>query len=96
MYDRPYGPRGAEEESYDFWQDATVEQTAEQTADAAKRRLATGRALRSMTGLTLQDPYGPGLSPGVRSPMASKEDPLGSWTGTPADADTPTQDADDL
>lgn len=43
-------------------------------------------------------PYAPGVTPeGSPGPLASHNDPLGSWTGTPDDGDErPTQDADDL
>ena len=46
------------------------------------------RELRHLAGVGLQEPYGAD---------AAAVDPLGSWTGVPADpAETPTQDADDL
>ena len=46
------------------------------------------RELRHLAGVGLQEPYGAD---------AAAADPLGSWTGVPADpAESPTQDADDL
>ena len=45
----------------------------------------------------MQDvPTGPQEQPGAGT--ASRQDPLGSWTGVPAQEtyETPTQDADDL
>lgn len=102
MFHEPFGPRGAEDERDTFWTDlgevtdAAYREDPEQTP--AQKRTIDRENARHATD------YIPGtvlpLAPETLSAedSASRQDPLGSWTGVPKDNEyeTPTQDADDL
>ena len=101
MLHEPFGPRGAEDEREDFWTDLgeITDAAFRQDPGENARRLGTQNALHGPEYRpdTVQDvPTGPQEQPGAGT--ASRQDPLGSWTGVPAQEtyDTPTQDADDL
>ena len=91
MLHRPYGPRGAESEDHELWTDLM------QDSDFLPDPGVFNLVLR-----TTQEPYTPADAHQDRQAMddqdlASHNDPLGSWTGVPDQADeTPTQDQDDL
>lgn len=91
MLHRPYGPRGAESEDPEFWTDLT------QNSDFLPEPGIVNPVLRSA-----QEPYTPADAHQDRQTidnenLASRNDPLGSWTGVPDQADEmPTQDQDDL
>lgn len=108
MLHEPYGPRGAEEEHEDFWTD--IPEGADMLPGTLNvlggpARLSAAELL-SPTVVTnqpvlhdLPGPDGPDRrvdnAYGVLGP--AEDDPLGSWTGVPAEEDEPpTQDADDL
>ena len=91
MLHRPYGPRGAESEDPEFWTDLT------RNSDFLPEPGIVNPVLRSA-----QEPYTPADDHQDRQTiddenLASHNDPLGSWTGVPDQADEmPTQDQDDL
>lgn len=102
MFHEPFGPRGAEDERDTFWTDlgevtdAAYREDPEQ-APTQKRTVDRGNAHHAtdyIPGTVL--PLAPETLGGEDS--ASRQDPLGSWTGVPKDNEyeTPTQDADDL
>lgn len=101
MLHEPFGPRGAEDERDDFWTDlAEVTDAAyHQDPGAADRRLGTHNALHGPDYLpnTVQEAE-PDLEELPGESIASRQDPLGSWTGVPTEEsqESPTQDADDL
>ena len=105
MFHEPFGPRGAEDERDTFWTDLGEVTDAAyrddpETVQHTKRTVDTDSA-------HYPDHYVPDtvqqvmpLSPETlsREDTASRQDPLGSWTGVPSknEYETPTQDADDL
>lgn len=99
MYHEPFGPRGAEDERDTFWTDlGEVTDSAyreDPTAPHAAQRRLNSTARRQTTGA------GDVMLPDIGQQLedtASRQDPLGSWTGVPDSNayETPTQDADDL
>lgn len=105
MFHEPFGPRGAEDERDTFWTDLgevtdAVYRDDPETVQRTKRTVGTNSA-------HYPDHYVPDtvqqvmpLAPETLSGevIASRQDPLGSWTGVPSENEyeTPTQDADDL
>ena len=105
MFHEPFGPRGAEDERDTFWTDLGEVTDAAyrddpETARHTKRTVATDAA-------HYPDHYVPDTVQQVMplatetlsgEDTASRQDPLGSWTGVPSENEyeTPTQDADDL
>ena len=91
MLHRPSGPRGAENEDPEFWTDLT------RNSDFLPEPGSVNPVLRSAPA-----PYTPAAAPQARQTiadehLASPNDPRGSWTGGPDQADEmPTQDQDDL
>lgn len=104
MLHEPFGPRGAEDERDGFWTDLS-EVTDESYRDpqqdcrTGKRTVGLGGARQEPAGRPASTQILP-LAPETltEEQTASRQDPLGSWTGVPdTDAyETPTQDADDL
>ncbi|MFR3792200.1 MAG: hypothetical protein ACLTWO_09865 [Blautia massiliensis (ex Durand et al. 2017)] len=101
MLHEPFGPRGAEDERDGFWTDLGEVTDAAYRDDPATpgRRLETDNALHHAG----RPPYAaqegePDLEEMPGESIASRQDPLGSWTGVPSreEYETPTQDADDL
>ena len=103
MFHEPFGPRGAEDERDTFWTDLG------EVTDAAYRDEEPASPDTAKRSVGLQHAHGSAdMLPGTVLPMtpgtpaaeekASRQDPLGSWTGVPSDDayETPTQDADDL
>lgn len=106
MFHEPFGPRGAEDERDTFWtdlgevSDAAYRDDPEEVSSPAGRTVNT-RSARHVSHYqpdTVQQvlPLAPETLSGEDT--ASRQDPLGSWTGVPSDNEyeTPTQDADDL
>lgn len=105
MFHEPFGPRGTEDERDTFWTDLgevtdAAYRDAPETVQHTKRTVGTDSA-------HYPDHYVPDtvqqvmpLAPETLSgeDTASRQDPLGSWTGVPSENEyeTPTQDADDL
>ena len=104
MFHEPFGPRGAEDERDTFWTDLgeVTDAAYQEEPDTTAR---TGRTVDTQSAHT-PNHYRPDtvqampLAPETLSgeDTASRQDPLGSWTGVPSDNEyeTPTQDADDL
>ncbi|MDD6319598.1 MAG: hypothetical protein PUA63_01885 [Oscillospiraceae bacterium] len=107
MHHEIYGPRGAEEEHSDFWTDLA------EGADMLPGVLPAEEEQEKsdlFSGLSAQEPYGPAAAHRTgrtlnrrdgaivpETPLPSENDPLGSWTGVPENAnEIPTQDQDDL
>lgn len=103
MYHNQHGPRGAEEEWEDFWTD--IPEGSDMlpgflpTVPGAMPGFPAGLSARELrtpaeTHQTSQQKGEPTDTP----PQASRNDPLGSWTGVPESGadEVPTQDADDL
>ena len=97
MYHEPFGPRGAEDERGDFWTDLSEVRDDLYRQDPAAPQ-AVQRRLHSATQGRADDVILPDIAEHAQEDTASRQDPLGSWTGVPdTDAyETPTQDADDL
>ncbi|MBM6898108.1 hypothetical protein H6B10_00050 [Gemmiger formicilis] len=105
MFHEPFGPRGAEDERDTFWTDlgevtdAAYRDDPESASDKPRRTVGTDSAHYPPHYVpdTVQEMP---LAPETLSAedAASRQDPLGSWTGVPSDNEyeTPTQDADDL
>lgn len=102
MLKAPFGPHGAEEERNGFWTDL-----GEVRDNAYQEELPAAHSPAGLNAPAAQEPYGPALTPDLMPDAdstadaqtnASRQDPLGSWTGVPEDdaGETPTQDADDL
>lgn len=105
MFHEPFGPRGAEDERDTFWTDLGEVTDAAyrddpETARHTKRTVGTDSAHYPdhYVSDTVQQvmPLAPETLSGEDT--ASRQDPLGSWTGVPSENEyeTPTQDADDL
>ena len=103
MFHEPFGPRGAEDERDTFWTDLGEVTDAAYRSDPADtfpetRRTVDTQSAHHYTPDSDQQvlPLAPETLTGEDS--ASRQDPLGSWTGVPRDDkyETPTQDADDL
>ena len=108
MLHEPYGPHGAEDERDAFWTDLGEVTDAAYRGDPAQNARRTPHldaAVHAPSYLpgtypvppAAQPAPGPLPGPGVQD-AASRQDPLGSWTGVPSadEYETPTQDADDL
>ncbi len=91
MLHRPYGPRGAESEPQ-FWTDLTRSNDF-----AGARHLSTGASQRPGTLYPPADAHQDRQTIDDEN-LASHNDPLGSWTGVPDQADgrNADQDQDDL
>ncbi len=103
MLHEPFGPRGAEDERDTFWTDLGEVTDAAYREDEPAEGHSHRRSVDVESGRRAGD-YIPGtvlpLAPETLAAedSASRQDPLGSWTGVPSDNEyeTPTQDADDL
>lgn len=104
MFHESFGPRGAEEERDGFWTDLGEVTDAAYSHDPAsthetKRTLGLNAAKRATAYVpgTVQN-MPPDLEEMPEEDIASRQDPLGSWTGVPSENqyEIPTQDADDL
>ncbi len=101
MLHEPFGPRGAEDERETFWTDLgeVTDAAYQQDPGGPGRSLTTRKALHGPDYLpgTVQEAE-PDLEELPGESIASRQDPLGSWTGVPSqeEQETPTQDADDL
>lgn len=103
MFHEPFGPRGAEDERDTFWTDLGEVTDAAYREDPEEPHTASRRVDTQEARHAASD-YIPGtvlpMAPETLSAedAASRQDPLGSWTGVPSDNEyeTPTQDADDL
>lgn len=105
MFHEPFGPRGAEDERDTFWTDlgevtdAAYREDPE-TSHHGGRTVGTDTAHHPAHYVpdTVQQvmPLAPETL--TAEDTASRQDPLGSWTGVPSENEyeTPTQDADDL
>lgn len=90
MLHRPYGPRGAESEDPELWTDLMHDNDFLPEPDIVNPILGnmTEPHFRAKTSQQKQPDD---------ADLASRNDPLGSWTGVPEQTDEiPTQDQDDL
>lgn len=96
MFHEPFGPRGAEDERDAFWTDLSEVSDAAYREDPAAPQ--AGRRLNSTAHRQAGNVMLPDIGQQLDEDTASRQDPLGSWTGVPAPDtyETPTQDADDL
>lgn len=96
MLHQPYGPRGAESEDPDLWTDLMHDDDFLPEPDIVNPILGnqTGHDCREVR---LHTKGSHQQKQPDDADLASRNDPLGSWTGVPDQADeTPTQDQDDL
>lgn len=102
MFEKPYGPHGAEEE-----QEMETEMTNEaENGGLDEQAESLWNTLGALNMFGAANVGGGAIAQGATTPpQASHNDPLGSWTGVPTDNteseqeledETPTQDADDL
>lgn len=105
MFHEPFGPRGAEDERDTFWTDLgevtdAAYREAPETTHHAQRTVGTDSAHHPDHYVpdTVQQVVPLTPEPLAGDDTASRQDPLGSWTGVPSENEyeTPTQDADDL
>ena len=93
MLHRPYGPRGAESEDPELWTDLS--------SDFLPEPDIVNPILGNMAEPDRREPRFHTKASQQKQPddadLASRNDPLGSWTGVPEQEDElPTQDQDDL